>query len=579
LTDSARPSGGAHPVRASDEEGRRYRSGVYDPIDESALVEAPDDGRFPARGTGPAFRLAGRMPRVPSVRHLVGPSVIAAGMGLGAGEFLLWPNLVTVNGYGIWWLFWIGVLTQFIVISEIERWTIATGESVFGGMARLRFGAFWPWFFLAATIISFFWPGWASQSAEFVGQIVALVTGTEVAWQPIALVMLAFIWVGLALSRIVYNALERLEIALVLGFFPLLALTLLVVGVVPSDALALARGAVSIGNAPRELLTGDQFPTLLLAVAYAGTGGTLLLAQSLWIRDKGFGMAAHQGRIAGIRGTNEEISESGYVFDAADRTALARFQGWMRVTQRELLLTFVLLILVSVVITCLVVTSTLGVGNTELAGDLTGMVIRQGEVMEDVGGTRLRVAFLVGGGFVLFSTQLGIVDTVTRIAGSIFYERYGRRTRFWTLKRTFLAFLTLMVLAAMGIIAASWLGGEALAALQPNLLLLIAGPFTIASMFVYTLVVGSMNVRRLPAPLSASGLKRWGMVWAAVLWGWFTAEQVARATMGALSVDTAGVESLAWHPVRAVCYALWIGLTVWFAFEVVPRPRRSRVPR
>jgi hypothetical protein len=88
-----------------------------------------------------------------------------------------------------------------------------------------------------------------------------------------------------------------------------------------------------------------------------------------------------------------------------------------------------------------------------------------------------------------------------------------------------------------------------------------------------------MNVRRLPAPLSASGLKRWGMVWAAVLWGWFTAEQVARATMGALSVDTAGVESLAWHPVRAVCYALWIGLTVWFAFEVVPRPRRSRVPR
>ena len=38
--------------------------------------------------------------------------------------------------------------------------------------------------------------------------------------------------------------------------------------------------------------------------------------------------------------------------------------------------------------------------------------------------------FLLGGAFVLFSTQLGIVDTVTRIAGSIFYERYGRYTTF-----------------------------------------------------------------------------------------------------------------------------------------------------
>lgn len=77
------------------------------------------------------------MPRVPRVRHLIGPSIIAAGMGLGAGEFLLWPNLITVNGYSIWWLFWIGVMTQFLVMGEIERWTIATGESVFGGMARL----------------------------------------------------------------------------------------------------------------------------------------------------------------------------------------------------------------------------------------------------------------------------------------------------------------------------------------------------------------------------------------------------------------------------------------------------------
>ena len=100
---------------------------------EHDLPLAPDESPFPARGTSFQTRKGGPLPRVPRLRHLVGPSVIALGMGLGAGEFLLWPNLITVNGYGIWWLFWVGVLTQFVVIHEIERWTIATGESVFAG--------------------------------------------------------------------------------------------------------------------------------------------------------------------------------------------------------------------------------------------------------------------------------------------------------------------------------------------------------------------------------------------------------------------------------------------------------------
>lgn len=568
-------AGHSASVEALDEEGRGYRQGVYRPVCTADLPEAPDDPRFPVRGSGPPFKLLQDIPRVPRLRHLIGPSVIALGMGLGAGEFLLWPNLVTVNGYGIWWLFWVGVLTQFIVVAEIERWTIASGESIFAGMARLdRFG-FWPWFFLTATLIGFFWPGWASSSADFVGEIIEVITGVRPAWQPIALIMLAFIWLGLAVSKIVYNALERFEIALILGFFPLMAITLAVVGLVPSDVWALAKGAVSIGNAPPQLLTGDQFPTLLLAVAYAGTGGTILLAQSLWIRDKGFGMGAFQGRIAGIRGQNEEISETGFVFDpAADETALQRFRGWIRVARRELLITFVLLILLSVVITTMLVSSTIGTGNAELAGDLTGMVARQGLAIERAGGVWLRVVFLLGGAFALFSTQLGIVDTVTRITGSVFYERYGRRTSVWTLKRTFLLFLTVVVLAAMAIILASWIGGETLSALQPNFLVLIAGPFTIASMYAFALVVGYMNARRLSSQLSAPVWTRWGLVWAAALWGWFTAEQLARVTLGGLGAESAVTEALAWHPVRVIFYALWLGSLLWFAWATLPRRGR-----
>ena len=536
----------------------------YVPLDESRLAPAPRSPDFPDPGAGPAFFQHHEVPAVPRLRQLIGPSVIALGMGLGAGEFLLWPNLITVGGYGIWWLFWVGVVTQFFVILEIERWTIATGESVFAGMARLDRIAFWPWFFLVATLLSFFWPGWASQSAEFTGRIVTLLTGRSIPWQPIALLMLLVIYVGLAASTIVYHALERFEIALVLLFFPLLAGVLLVVGVLPGDVVALAKGAVSIGTVPPELVTGSQFPTLLIAVAYAGSGGTLLLAQSLWLRDKGYGMGLYQGRIAGIRGENEPVSRTGYVFSASDGGALARFRAWIRVARGELFWASVVLIIASVVITSLVVTTTLGTGNTELAGNLNGMVSRQAEVLRAAGGTWLEVAFLLGGAFVLFSTQVGIVDTVTRITGVIFFERHGRHTTVWTIKRTFLVALTVVVVASAAIIVASWTGGTAVERLQPNFLVLVAGPFTIASMYLFTLVVGAMNVRRLPAPLRPGAGTRVMLVWAAVLWGWFTAEQVSRTVLGVMGAPADVTGSITWHPVRGLAYGAWLLSVAWF---------------
>jgi len=560
---------GQSDIRCSDAEGREYREGVYRPLPEPDLPPAPHEANFPVTGHGPPFHLVRDVPRVPRLAHLIGPSVIALGMGLGAGEFLLWPNLIAVNGWSIWWLFWVGVMTQYVVISEIERWTIATGESVFAGMARLDRLAFWPWFFLVATLAGFFWPGWASQSAELTGSVIEAATGTQLEWEPIALFMLFVIWLGLAVSKIVYNALERFEIALVLLFFPTLAAALFVVGVMPDDLLGLLTGAVSIGQAPPALLTGAQFPTLLIAVAYAGSGGTLLLAQSLWIRDKGFGMACHQGRIAGIRGSNEDVSETGFVFDAADPTALSRFRAWVRVGEHELLVTFVFFILLSVVITTLLVAATLGTGNPALAGNLSRMVAQQADVIERVAGRWMEVTFLLGGAFVLFSTQLGIVDTVTRIVGSVFYERYGRYTAFWTLKRTFLFALTLFVLASMAIVVMSWSGGKSVDRLQPDFLVLIAGPFTIASMYAFTLVVGYMNVRRLPGVLATPQWKRIGMVWAGVLWGWFTAEQVSRTLLGRWNAPAAVIETIAMHPVRVVCYGLWIVSIAWFAWQIL----------
>ncbi|HWC06404.1 MAG TPA: Nramp family divalent metal transporter [Gemmatimonadota bacterium] len=548
------------------EEGRLYRDGVFRPVDTENLPAAPAGLDFPDSGSGPPFHRMDDVPRVPRLRDVIGPSVIALGVGLGAGEFLLWPNLVAVNGFSIWWLFWVGLLTQFVVIGEIERWTIATGESVFNGMARLTRRPFWPWFFLVATLVSFFWPGWAAESADFTRNSVNALAGRVVLaeWQPLALVMLASIWCALAISRVVYSALEKFEIALVILLFPLLFIALLAAGVLPGDVAELARGAASVGRAPPALLSGDQFPTLLIAVAYAGSGGTLLLAQSLWIRDKGFGMGAYQGRIAGVRGENEPVSERGFAFSTADPVALARFRRWMALGERELFVTFVVLILFSVVITTLLVAETVGTGRVDLAGDLNGMVLEQAEILRRQAGPWFEIAFLLGGALVLFSTQVGIVDIVTRITGDILYERVGRRRRTLTLKRTFLILLTLFALSSMAVILLSWVGGESLGGLQPDFLVLIAGPFTIASMVCLAGVIAVLNTRHLPAAVRMPRWKLLGMYWSMILWGWFTAEQIARTLLErALGLSGPVVTSIAFHPVRVAAYAAWLAAVGW----------------
>lgn len=556
-------------IHCSHEEGVAYREGVYRPLDVDALEPAPRAPGFPDPGHGPPFRRVDEVPRVPRLRDVVGPSVIALGMGLGAGEFLLWPNLIAANGFEIWWLFWVGVLTQFVVIGEIERWSLATGESIFAGMARLTRVPFWPWFFVVATLVSFFWPGWAAESADFTRATVNALAGREAiaSWQPIALAMLAFIWSALALSRIVYNALEKFEILLVLAFFPLLFVALVVSGILPGDVGALLRGAVSIGRAPPELLSGDQFPTLLIAVAYAGSGGTLLLAQSLWVRDKGFAMGAYQGRIAGIRGRNEPVHDPGFAFSTSVARARDRFRAWMSLAERELLSTFVVLILLSVVITTLLVATTIGTDRPDFAGNLNGMVLAQAEVLRERVGPWLAVVFLMGGALVLFSTQVGIVDTVTRITGDVVYERAGRR-RGWTLRRTFLALLTVFVGASMGVIAFSWGLGETVQALEPNFLVLIAGPFTIASMYFFALVVALLNTAYLPPGLRIPRWKLAAMYWAVVLWGWFTAETVARFVLGpVLDRGVEVVTTIAFHPVRITVYALWLASLAWLVWR------------
>jgi hypothetical protein len=91
-------------------------------------------------------------------------------------------------------------------------------------------------------------------------------------------------------------------------------------------------------------------------------------------------------------------------------------------------------------------------------------------------------------------------------------------------------------------------------------------------------VIGYMNVRRLPPEIGTPPIRRIGMMWAALLWGWFTAEQLSRTILSQLGVPQEVVGSIALHPVRVVLYGGLIASLAWFGWALFGDRGRAAAP-
>src|SRR5215212_7463826 len=156
------------------------------------------------------------MPEPPSnFRKIIGPGIVAAGVGMASGEFILYPYIASQVGLVFVWAAFVGLATQYFLNMEIERYTLATGETALTGFSR-----YWRHWGLVFAILAYFanlWPGWVTSSATLVTYLVG---GSVV---PIAIGMLLLIGITLTLSPVVYQALERIE------WFKVAAVLLLIV--------------------------------------------------------------------------------------------------------------------------------------------------------------------------------------------------------------------------------------------------------------------------------------------------------------------------------------------------------------
>ncbi|GIJ47098.1 iron transporter [Virgisporangium aliadipatigenens] len=436
------------------------------------------------------------LPEAPrSTWRVVGPGVVAAGVGLASGEFILWPYIASQVGLVFLWAALIGIVTQWFINMEIERYTLATGETALTGFSR-----FWRHWGLVFAILAYFanlWPGWATSSAT----LVTYLFGGNATW--IAVGMLLVIGISLTLAPVVYVLLERTQ------FLKVGLVVLLIIGAVvfaiTADAWAELPRTVTAPRFPDEL----GFALMLSALAFAGAGGGQNLCQSNWIRDKGFGMGRYVPRLVSpVTGQEEASGSTGYTFEPTEAN-LARWRRWWKVANIEQAVTFGAISFITIVFMSMLAYSTVS-GRDDLANSVKFLQV-EGEALKDAVAPWFGTLFWVVGALSLFAAAMGIVDYTSRLAADVLKTAYLPRV---SESRIYFGLVWGLVLIGCLILAAGFD--------QPLILLVISACVGGFMMFVYSGLLLLLNRRKLPEPIRVRSYRIAALVWSIALFGVFS---------------------------------------------------------
>lgn len=424
------------------------------------------------------------------LRRLIGPSFIILGVGLGSGELILWPYLASNFGLGLVWAAVLGITFQFFINMEIERYTLATGESIFVGLTR-KFGRFSPVWFILTTFLPWMWPGIAAAAAK----VFAASLGIQYSGY-IGIVLLLFMGVLFSLGSVVYKTQEKIQKAIILLGVPLIFLLTLYFAST-SDWQALVSGLIGKGEGFRLLPKGLPVATFLAALAYAGAGGNLNLAQSLYVKEKGYGMGKYSGRITSIfSGKKENITLIGNTFET-NKENLAKFNTWWKRINIEHGIVFWLTGAFAMLMLSLLAYSTVfGQGGVDTS---INFVIQEGSVI----GLRtldvLRIIFLIMAGIMLFGTQFSVLGSNSRIMSENLVILNPKKFEVHKLSSFFYIFLWIQILAGVLIFALGFI--------EPLTLVIIGAVLNAISMFIYTGMILILNTKLLPKPVRPSLLR------------------------------------------------------------------------
>ena len=496
------------------------------PANDTAVPESV----IPA-GSLPAMKYRDLPPPV-SMWRMLGPSIILAGLALGSGEFILWPYITYKSGFVFFWACLLGVTTQYFLNMEITRWTLATGESAITGF--IRTGRFWAIVFLLLNIIPWMIPAWSKGAAQILSWLIwepdmgakegvfLIAKEQYVTWLAIAgMFGCAAI---LTAGPVVYETVEKIQVVLVSTV--VLLIVILAVWLVRWDAVVEQWQQVVTLGFPKVIPLGGELDWVLLlgALAFAGAGGTTNLGQSNYVKDKGYGMGRHIGRITSpITGQQEASSSVGYHFRDTEENR-SRWRGWWRASCWEHFWSFFVTCLVCLVLLTLISYSTFyqadGQPSDEAAQYGKGMnfVLGEANVVGREMGTFAKKTFLVMGIIILLTTEFGVLDAVSRISTDLVKVTWLRDHPVWTESRLYYVFLWGTVLLGSSILLLQEFNIDVSAFELFKLTAALNG----AVMFIYSILLLYINRWRLPPHIRLGGWRLLIMIWAIFFFGFFT---------------------------------------------------------
>ncbi len=426
---------------------------------------------------------SGTLPEAPlSIRKMIGPSFVLLGLGLGSGELILWPYLSGNYGLGIIWGALLGITMQFFLNMEIERYTLVNGESVFVGFARIF--KYLPFWFIFSTLAAWLWPGLVGSSAKIITHIIGFGD-----YRVLGIILLLFIGSILTLSKVIYKTIEKVLKYIILISIPLIIIIVLIVAK-STDYLALMKGLVGVGKGYFFIPLGFPLMTFLGALAYAGAGGNLNLAQSFYIKEKSYGMGKYSSKITSLitaKNIDKDTILEGTTFDETNNIELNKFNQWWKLINKEHFLVFWGGGLFTILLLSLLSYST--VHNKPNIVDGLNFIFMQADTISSQAFPLLGIILMLITASMLLTTQLGVFDACCRvIAENVAIIK--KEDKNVNISKVYFAAVWTFVL--LGIIV--FLSGFN----EPKLLVITSAVINAVCMFVYSGIFLRLNTKYLP---------------------------------------------------------------------------------
>ena len=343
--------------------------------------------------------------------YALGPSLIALGISIGSGEWLLGPLAVGEFGFvGVGWVILVSAVLQTFYNVEISRYVMATGEAPVVGWGRVPPGyLLWAPLSVFVIIFALIAGGWAAAAGQGMYALVHGEIAPSGAEEPriwaIALLVLVFLLTLFA--KRIHRSLELVNWVMV-GTI-LVSLILIDLFIVPFDLWWEGIRGFFTPAAPPEGITATQLGAL--------AGFTALASGLNWYvmghyRDKGYGMGYRTGYLGGLRAEKRALRDNGTTF-TDDAANAARWKRWYRLLLADQWGVFFIGAMLGMLLPTILMAHVVEVSG-EQPTTATVPTFVASALGAEYGRGMFYIALLIGV-LILFSTQLGIFEAMVRV--------------------------------------------------------------------------------------------------------------------------------------------------------------------